>query len=135
MASRTETASVDWRAVDRELANVPEEYKDPKFYALKHVVEILTSNNPQSMVSQVRSTLGYPCILCFRDGNAMMLDTFVFAAARSRAAAGHASGYSCSRVPQWLCQVYPKLLADTAALRGFQRTGWQLHEVYNHYCC
>lgn len=56
MAIQLEHASVDWRTVDAQLASVSEEYKDPKFYALKHVVEILTSNNPQAMVAQVQRT-------------------------------------------------------------------------------
>lgn len=46
---------VNWKIVDAELDRVPQDFKDPKFYALKHVVEILTSSNPQGMVGQVSS--------------------------------------------------------------------------------
>ncbi|WIA23609.1 hypothetical protein OEZ85_000318 [Tetradesmus obliquus] len=45
---------VNWKIVDAELDRVPQDFKDPKFYALKHVVEILTSSNPQGMVGQLR---------------------------------------------------------------------------------
>eukprot|EP00775_Hariotina_reticulata_P001681 gene1681-2025_t len=47
-------ASVNWNIVENELARVPQEFKDPKFYALKHVVDILTANNPQAMVTELR---------------------------------------------------------------------------------
>eukprot|EP00882_Tetradesmus_deserticola_P023134 GHRQ01025172.1.p1 GENE.GHRQ01025172.1~~GHRQ01025172.1.p1 ORF type:complete len:293 (+),score=72.03 GHRQ01025172.1:247-1125(+) len=50
----TSQGLVNWRIVDSELDRVPQEFKDPKFYALKHVVEILTSSNPQGMVAQLR---------------------------------------------------------------------------------
>lgn len=53
-SKQRETAAVNWRIVDAELSRVPQDFKDPKFYALKHVVEILTSPNPQAMVAQVR---------------------------------------------------------------------------------
>jgi hypothetical protein len=46
-------ASVNWNIVENELSRVPQEFKDPKFYALKHVVEILTASNPQAMVTEV----------------------------------------------------------------------------------
>jgi hypothetical protein len=46
-------AGVNWAAVDRELASVPQDFKDPKFYALKHVVEILTAEDARSLVAQV----------------------------------------------------------------------------------
>uniref|UniRef100_A0A383V4Z3 Exocyst complex component Sec8 n=1 Tax=Tetradesmus obliquus TaxID=3088 RepID=A0A383V4Z3_TETOB len=45
---------VNWKIVAAELDRVPQDFKDPKFYALKHVVEILTSSNPQGMVGQLR---------------------------------------------------------------------------------
>lgn len=50
----TQSTAVDWRLVDQELSRVPQEFKDPKFYALKHVVEILTAEDPRSLVAQVR---------------------------------------------------------------------------------
>jgi hypothetical protein len=49
----TQSTAVDWRLVDQELSRVPQEFKDPKFYALKHVVEILTAEDPRSLVAQV----------------------------------------------------------------------------------
>lgn len=47
------SGAVDWRLVDKELARVPQEFKDPKCYALKHVVEILTADDPRTLVAQV----------------------------------------------------------------------------------
>jgi hypothetical protein len=52
----TSQGLVNWKIVDAELERVPQDFKDPKFYALKHVVEILTSSNPQGMVAQVSSS-------------------------------------------------------------------------------
>ncbi|KAI8462821.1 MAG: hypothetical protein J3K34DRAFT_527482 [Monoraphidium minutum] len=43
-----------WTAVDAELAAVGADKTDPKFYALKHVVEILSSSTPQAMVEELR---------------------------------------------------------------------------------
>jgi hypothetical protein len=51
--SQQTSSAVDWRVVDQELSRVPAEFKDPKFYALKHVVEILTAEDPRSLVAQV----------------------------------------------------------------------------------
>jgi hypothetical protein len=51
--SQQASSAVDWRVVDQELSRVPAEFKDPKFYALKHVVEILTAEDPRSLVAQV----------------------------------------------------------------------------------
>lgn len=45
---------MDWSEVHRELSRTPAEYKDPKFYALKHVVDILGSADPQGKVKEVR---------------------------------------------------------------------------------
>lgn len=42
-----------WEAVEAQLASLPQDYTDPKFYALKHVVEILSSNQPQALVEEV----------------------------------------------------------------------------------
>lgn len=54
MARHTaQSAAVDWRLVDQELSRVPQEFKDPKFYALKHVVEILSAEDQRGLVSQV----------------------------------------------------------------------------------
>lgn len=54
-AARARTnGGVDWAAVERELAGVQAEFKDPKFYSLKYVVDVLTSPRPQALVAQVR---------------------------------------------------------------------------------
>lgn len=54
-AAPTPTGSaVQWEIVTAELSRVPSEFQDPKFYALKHVVEILSANDPQALVQQVR---------------------------------------------------------------------------------
>lgn len=45
--------SVDWQLVEEELRDVPEEYKEPKFYPLKHVVEIFSSGDPQLQTVEV----------------------------------------------------------------------------------
>jgi len=55
----TEKDALRWDHVDRELDRVPADFKDPKFYALKHVVEILSAQDPQGLVGQVRHHL--PC--------------------------------------------------------------------------
>lgn len=52
----TSQGLVNWKIVDAELDRIPQEFMDPKFYALKHVVDILTSSNPQGMVAQVISS-------------------------------------------------------------------------------
>ena len=55
-SSRREPSSssaVNWNIVDDELQRIAPDFKDPKFYALKHVVEILSSNTPQVMVAEV----------------------------------------------------------------------------------
>lgn len=62
MASKRDQSTVNWKIVDDELAHVASEFKDPKFYALKHVVDILTSNNPQSMVAQVQHAARYSAV-------------------------------------------------------------------------
>ena len=54
--SRHGPPAVDWYLVDQELSRVPQEFKDPKFYALKHVVEILTAEDPRTHVGQVCSS-------------------------------------------------------------------------------
>ena len=42
-----------WPEVDAQLESIGKEFTDPKFYALKHVVEILSSNQPQALVEEV----------------------------------------------------------------------------------
>jgi hypothetical protein len=51
-------APVNWAVVDEELARLPEDFKDPKFYALKHVVDILSSNDPKELVDEVGGCVG-----------------------------------------------------------------------------
>ena len=45
--------AVDWEVVDEELDHVGPEYKQHKFHSLSHVVEILSSVDPQGLVSEV----------------------------------------------------------------------------------
>jgi hypothetical protein len=47
-----------WKQVDEELEAIGHDFTDPKFYALKHVVEILSSNQPQAVVEEVRGAAG-----------------------------------------------------------------------------
>ncbi|KIY97399.1 component of the exocyst complex [Monoraphidium neglectum] len=44
-----------WKDVGDQLAAIGQDFTDPKFYALKHVVEILSSNQPQAMVEELRA--------------------------------------------------------------------------------
>lgn len=43
-----------WEQVDAEVEGLDGDYLDPKFYPLKHVVNIVSSPNPQSLVIQLR---------------------------------------------------------------------------------
>ena len=45
-------AAVNWEEVKSELAAVPAAYTEPKFYPLKHVVEIFSSQDPQRLTAQ-----------------------------------------------------------------------------------
>jgi len=47
---------VDWDEVARALADAPAELRDPKFYPLKAVVEILASADPAPAVAELRAT-------------------------------------------------------------------------------
>jgi hypothetical protein len=50
-----------WRQVDEQLDSIGQDFTDPKFYALKHVVEILSSNQPQAMVEEVGGVASRCC--------------------------------------------------------------------------
>lgn len=47
------TSGVDWAEIDAEIADVPEEFREPRFYPLKHVVEIFSSDDPQGLTAEV----------------------------------------------------------------------------------
>eukprot|EP00198_Chlamydomonas_reinhardtii_P011037 XP_001700374.1 component of the exocyst complex [Chlamydomonas reinhardtii] len=47
---------VDWEAVDEEIKSVPSEYREPRFYPLKHVVEVFSSADPQGLTQELRDT-------------------------------------------------------------------------------
>lgn len=63
MAGRARDAGVSWSIVDQELARVDADFKNPKFYALKHVVEILSANDPQGLVTQVSRETTLTCFV------------------------------------------------------------------------
>jgi hypothetical protein len=48
-----ERNAVDWDVVDEELDHIGPEYKQHKFHSLSHVVDILSSVDPQGLVSEV----------------------------------------------------------------------------------
>ncbi|KAG0614993.1 hypothetical protein M758_5G006700 [Ceratodon purpureus] len=46
--------SVDWNVVKRELQNIDDAWKQPRFDSLPHVVGVLTSRNPEAALEQLR---------------------------------------------------------------------------------
>ncbi len=52
-ADGKQLAAVNWAIVDQELDHIDPDFKAPKFYALKHVVDILSSSDPQGLVTEV----------------------------------------------------------------------------------
>lgn len=52
---------VDWEAVDEEIKSVPSEYREPRFYPLKHVVEVFSSADPQGLTQEVRAVGACAC--------------------------------------------------------------------------
>ena len=48
-------AKVDWDLVDEELDRVPEEFKDPRFDSLRHVLDILSAVDAEAALEEVRS--------------------------------------------------------------------------------
>ncbi len=52
-ANSARLVDVDWQYVEEELREVPAEYKEQRFYPLKHVVEIFSSGDPQLQTAEV----------------------------------------------------------------------------------
>lgn len=44
---------MDWNYVVEELRDVPDEFKEQRFYPLKHVVDIFSSGDPQGRTAEV----------------------------------------------------------------------------------
>ena len=53
MASLINSAKVDWDLVDEELDRVPEEFKDPRFDSLRHVLDILSAVDAEAALEEV----------------------------------------------------------------------------------
>jgi hypothetical protein len=45
---------MDWEAFDETLARVDPRFSDPRFDSLKHVLTVLSSNNAEAEVEEVR---------------------------------------------------------------------------------
>lgn len=52
---------LDWDAIDDELYHIPNEFKDPKFDSLKHVLSILGANDSDASMQEVRPSNNNPC--------------------------------------------------------------------------
>jgi hypothetical protein len=50
---KVEHGVVDWQEIDEGIIDVPEEFREPRFYPLKHVVEIFSSDDPQGLTAEV----------------------------------------------------------------------------------
>jgi hypothetical protein len=50
-------AEVDWDYIQEELNDVPPEYREQRFHALKHVVEIFSSGDPQGHTAEVSEAM------------------------------------------------------------------------------
>ena len=48
-------AKVNWDVINDELESVVKDFRDPKFYSLRTVVEILSAQDPQGLVDEVRA--------------------------------------------------------------------------------
>jgi len=48
------SAPVDWEEVDEELSRVNPAFRDPRFDSLKHVLNVLSSENAEAEVEEVR---------------------------------------------------------------------------------
>ncbi len=46
-------AKVNWDVINEELDSVVKDFRDPKFYSLRTVVEILSAQDPQALVDEV----------------------------------------------------------------------------------
>ena len=53
-ANLIQPAKVDWDVVDEELDKVPEEFKDPRFDSLRHVLDILSAVDAEAALEEVR---------------------------------------------------------------------------------
>jgi hypothetical protein len=56
MANLIQPSKVDWDVVDEELDKVPEEFKDPRFDSLRHVLDILSAVDADAALEEVRNT-------------------------------------------------------------------------------
>lgn len=63
MASLIGPSRVDWDVVDEELDRVPEEFKDPRFDSLRHVLDILSAMDAEAALEEAR---GKELSLCLR---------------------------------------------------------------------
>lgn len=59
MTSLIQPSKVDWDLVDEELDKVPEEFKDPRFNSLRHVLDILSAVDAEAALEEVCKPLNY----------------------------------------------------------------------------
>lgn len=59
--SLTQAFKVDWDVVDEELDKVSEEFKDPRFDSLRHVLDILSAVDAEAALEEVCSL---QCVHC-----------------------------------------------------------------------
>ncbi|GFH16572.1 Sec8_exocyst domain-containing protein, partial [Haematococcus lacustris] len=45
---------VDWEYINEELRDIPADFREQRFHALKHVVDIFSSGDPQGKTAQIR---------------------------------------------------------------------------------
>ena len=60
LTSLIQPSKVDWDLVDEELDKVSEEFKDPRFDSLRHVLDILSAVDAEAALEEVRVT-SYLC--------------------------------------------------------------------------
>ncbi len=53
MTSLIQPSKVDWDLVDEELDKVSEEFKDPRFDSLRHVLDILSAVDAEAALEEV----------------------------------------------------------------------------------
>jgi hypothetical protein len=58
-----EETGVDWAAVERQLNNIPADFKSQKFNSLKRVIEILGKDKPQWALAEARALPQFPAAL------------------------------------------------------------------------
>ena len=56
LQSLTPGFKVDWDVVDEELDKVSEEFKDPRFDSLRHVLDILSAVDAEAALEEVFTT-------------------------------------------------------------------------------